>query len=121
MTDTIVPNPLPDWFPPADPEDLRRERNKARELRASQWWKNQLGRGRCHYCGKNFPPRELTMDHVVPVSRGGRSTRGNVVPCCKACNSAKQSQLPVERGEAGALLRRPHPEDERQPDPPGDD
>ncbi len=36
------------------------------------------------------------MDHVVPLVRGGRSTRGNVVPACKACNSKKQLLLPVE-------------------------
>jgi 5-methylcytosine-specific restriction endonuclease McrA len=36
------------------------------------------------------------MDHVVPIVRGGRSTKGNVVPCCKTCNSQKQSRLPTE-------------------------
>ena len=36
------------------------------------------------------------MDHVVPLGRGGRSVRGNVVPACKDCNSRKQSLLPVE-------------------------
>jgi 5-methylcytosine-specific restriction endonuclease McrA len=77
-------------------EDLRQERAKARELRASQWWKRRLAKGVCHYCGRNFPPRELTMDHIVPVSRGGRSTKGNVAPCCKECNSAKKQLLPME-------------------------
>jgi len=38
----------------------------------------------------------LGMDHVVPLGRGGRSVRGNVVPACKDCNSRKQSLLPVE-------------------------
>lgn len=36
------------------------------------------------------------MDHIVPVSRGGRSTKGNVVACCKECNSAKKQLLPME-------------------------
>ena len=36
------------------------------------------------------------MDHVVPVVRGGKSTRNNVVPCCKECNSQKRYLLPVE-------------------------
>ncbi len=36
------------------------------------------------------------MDHVVPLVRGGRSTKGNVVPCCKDCNSKKKYLLPVE-------------------------
>jgi len=36
------------------------------------------------------------MDHVVPLVRGGRSRRGNVVPACKDCNNQKKSLLPVE-------------------------
>ncbi len=84
------------FFVPASEEHVRREKNKARELRNSQWWKNQLGRGQCHYCGARAHPRKLTMDHVVPVVRGGRSTRSNVVPCCKDCNSRKQNLVPSE-------------------------
>lgn len=74
----------------------RREKEKARELRQSQWWKRRLAKGVCHYCGRRFPARELTMDHVVPVARGGKSTKGNVVPCCKECNTRKKTQLPAE-------------------------
>jgi len=85
-----------DWFEPVDPEFIRRERVKARELRNSQWWKNELAKGVCHYCGGRFKPSELTMDHIVPVARGGRSTRGNVVPCCKECNNLKKCQTPAE-------------------------
>lgn len=77
-------------------EQLRREREKARELRRSQWWRNRIATGRCYYCGGEVPPKELTLDHVVPLVRGGHSTRGNCVPACKACNNAKQSLLPVE-------------------------
>lgn len=76
--------------------DLKQERGKARELRASQWWKRRLAKGVCHYCGRSFSPRQLTMDHIVPVSRGGRSTKGNVAPCCKECNTAKKQLLPME-------------------------
>jgi 5-methylcytosine-specific restriction endonuclease McrA len=36
------------------------------------------------------------MDHIVPVVRGGRSTRTNVVPCCPDCNAKKSHLLPVE-------------------------
>jgi 5-methylcytosine-specific restriction endonuclease McrA len=36
------------------------------------------------------------MDHIIPLSRGGRSTKGNVVPCCKECNTAKKQLLPME-------------------------
>jgi 5-methylcytosine-specific restriction endonuclease McrA len=77
-------------------EDLKRERRKARELRASQWWKRRLAKGRCHYCGASKRPGELTMDHIVPVARGGRSTKGNVVPACKNCNNKKRQLLPIE-------------------------
>ena len=77
-------------------EELVRERNKAKELRRTQWWKNRRASGVCHYCGDRFPPRELTMDHVVPLSRGGRTTRSNVVPCCKSCNDRKKYLLPLE-------------------------
>ena len=76
--------------------DLRRERRKARELKESQWWKRRVAKGKCYYCGSATPPKELTMDHIVPIARGGQSTRGNVVPCCKTCNTAKKQLLPME-------------------------
>jgi 5-methylcytosine-specific restriction endonuclease McrA len=77
-------------------DDLKRERRRARELRESQWWKRRLAKGICHYCDRSFPPKNLTMDHIVPISRGGKSTKGNVVPCCKECNNAKKQLLPIE-------------------------
>ncbi len=94
MTATIEFDDLS--FEAADEEHVRREKTRGRELRRSQWWKNRLAVGRCHYCRGRFHPRELTMDHVVPICRGGRSTRGNVVPCCQACNTRKKQMLPVE-------------------------
>ena len=84
------------YFIPASEEHLAREKRKARELRQSQWWKNRCGEGRCHYCGEPFPPRELTMDHLVPLVRGGISAKSNVVPCCKECNNQKRYLLPWE-------------------------
>jgi len=77
-------------------EDERRERNKARELRRSQWWKNRIATGLCHYCRDRIDPKELTLDHLVPISRGGKSTRGNCVAACKECNNKKKNLLPVE-------------------------
>jgi 5-methylcytosine-specific restriction endonuclease McrA len=77
-------------------DDLKRERHRARELRETQWWKRRLAKGRCHYCGRPAAPKELTMDHVVPISRGGKSSKANVVPCCKECNNAKKQLLPIE-------------------------
>ncbi|OQX24668.1 MAG: HNH endonuclease [Desulfobacteraceae bacterium IS3] len=77
-------------------EDIRRERNKARELRASQWWKRQCAKGVCGYCGRTVSAKELTMDHIVPISRGGKSVKGNVAACCKDCNNQKKQLLPME-------------------------
>jgi 5-methylcytosine-specific restriction endonuclease McrA len=79
-----------------DDAEIRREKAKARELRGSAWWKRRVGAGRCSYCARPTPPRELTMDHRVPLVRGGRSTKGNLVAACKACNTAKKYLLPVE-------------------------
>jgi 5-methylcytosine-specific restriction enzyme A len=87
-----------DWITfEADPAHIARERERARTLRASAWWKRKLSRGTCAYCGQRFAPRELTMDHVVPVARGGRSVRGNVAPSCKPCNNAKKLLTPAEQ------------------------
>ena len=79
-----------------DDSDQRRERHKARDLRNSQWWKRQVAKGMCHYCKRSFAPKTLTMDHIVPISRGGKTTKGNVAPCCKECNNAKKQMLPIE-------------------------
>lgn len=51
---------------------------------------------RCQYCGKRFKRSGLNLDHVVPLSRGGRSTWENVVCCCIACNMRKANHLPHE-------------------------
>ena len=87
-------------------EEIRRERAKAKVLRATRWWKQKLARGRCHYCDKGYPTGELTMDHLVPVIRGGRSTRGNVVTACKECNNKKKYLLPMEWEEYLQKLER---------------
>lgn len=78
------------------PEAVKREKEKAAALRKSQWWQRRIAKGECHYCGKQVAPKELTMDHVVPLIRGGKSTRGNVVPACKTCNNRKKYLLPIE-------------------------
>ena len=75
---------------------IRVERSKARELRRSRWWQQKTSAGTCWYCGQKVGFKNLTMDHVIPLSRGGRSTKDNLVPCCKDCNIKKKSSLPVE-------------------------
>ncbi len=85
-----------DFYFSANEKEVKREKAKARELRQSQWWKRKCSKGVCHYCGIGVKPKDLTMDHVVPVSRGGKSSKGNIVPACKACNTKKKQLLPME-------------------------
>lgn len=59
----------------------------------------------CQYCGIRPAVRELNLDHVVPRSRGGRSTWDNLVTSCRACNVRKGRALPEECGMR--LLSRP--------------
>jgi 5-methylcytosine-specific restriction endonuclease McrA len=80
-------------------QDIKRERDSSRELRRSRWWRNRLALGHCHWCGGQFPPEELTMDHVIPIARGGKAARNNVVPACRECNSRKKYLLPMEWDE----------------------
>lgn len=53
-------------------------------------------RNKCQYCGHRFATRDLNLDHVVPLSRGGKSTWENVVCCCIPCNSRKGGRTPEE-------------------------
>ncbi|MBM4258818.1 MAG: HNH endonuclease [Deltaproteobacteria bacterium] len=76
--------------------EIQHEKNRARELRRSEWWKRRRAPGVCHYCQQKFLPTDLTMDHLVPLARGGKSTKGNIVPSCKECNSKKKYALPWE-------------------------
>jgi len=87
------------FFLTVSEEDVRRERAKARDLRKTQWWKRKCAAGTCFYCKKEVKPKELTMDHIVPMIRGGKSTKGNVVPVCKDCNNKKRYLLPTEWAE----------------------
>ena len=89
---------MEDWIDiNPDPAHVKRERAKARALRASNWWQGELQKGVCHYCHRHVGRENLTMDHVIPVSRGGTSTRGNCVPCCKECNNKKKYLTPAEQ------------------------
>lgn len=49
---------------------------------------------RCQYCGKKMPTPELSLDHVVPRSQGGKSTWENIVCCCVKCNVRKGGRTP---------------------------
>ncbi len=71
--------------------------------------KNILLRDRntCQFCGRHFPAAELTLDHVLPRSRGGHSTWENLVACCYQCNNRKGDRTPEEAGLK--LVQRPRP------------
>ena len=57
----------------------------------------------CQYCARRFPERELTLDHVVPVVRGGKKNWENIVTACTPCNQKKGDSTPEEAGQR--LLR----------------
>ncbi|HUT11288.1 MAG TPA: HNH endonuclease [Thermoguttaceae bacterium] len=60
---------------------------------------------RCQYCSRQFPPHRLSLDHVVPRSRGGMTTWENVVCACLECNVKKGGRTPREARMK--LVRRP--------------
>ena len=78
---------------------IKKEKAKARKLRASQWWKRKRSTGICYYCRQHFVPQELTMDHIIPLSRGGSTEKYNIAVCCKECNTKKKQSLPAEWDE----------------------
>ncbi len=78
---------------------IKKERAKARELRKTRWWQQKTAPGICYYCHQKFPYKDLTMDHLVPLARGGRSTKDNLVPACKDCNTKKKNMMSVEWDE----------------------
>src|ERR1035441_9095307 len=72
--------------------------------------KNILLRDRnpCQYCSVVLPSSELTLDHVIPRSRGGNSTWENLVACCHSCNRRKGNRLLNEINDM-TLMREPRP------------
>ena len=94
------------FFTFVDEAFIKKERDKARKIRSSQWWKRKRSLGICNYCNNSFSPKELTMDHIVPLARGGKSEKFNLVPCCKECNTKKKQLLPIEWEEYMACLKK---------------
>lgn len=62
---------------------------------------------RCQYCGKRATASDLTMDHILPISRGGKHIWENVVTACRSCNHRKGNQTPREAGMT--LIAKPKP------------
>ena len=86
-----------DYYEPVSEEQKKKEREKAQKLRRSIWWRNKLAQGICYYCEQKFSADQLTMDHKVPIARGGLSKKGNLVVACKACNTKKGALTPAEK------------------------
>ncbi len=59
----------------------------------------------CQYCGNTFSAANLTLDHVIPKSFGGKTQWTNIVSACKACNSKKADRTPQQANMR--LLKRP--------------
>jgi 5-methylcytosine-specific restriction endonuclease McrA len=60
---------------------------------------------KCQYCGRRFPTEELTYDHIIPKSRGGKTKWKNIVTCCIQCNRKKGGRTNTEAGMK--LIRKP--------------
>lgn len=76
---------------------IKREKSKARLLRKSPWWSSKVDQERkCFYCEIELTLIAATLDHLVPLSRGGETKKGNVVVSCKDCNTKKADATPVE-------------------------
>ncbi|MHC5024204.1 MAG: HNH endonuclease [Planctomycetota bacterium] len=67
---------------------------------------------RCQYCGRHFPSRDLTLDHVVPRVQGGQHTWMNLVCACVRCNARKGGRTPAQ---ANLKLIRPPVKPRRNP------
>lgn len=56
----------------------------------------QAYQSRCAYCGKQCDPP--TMDHIIPISKGGSHSYGNIIPACLSCNCRKSTRTPEQAG-----------------------
>ncbi len=82
---------------------IRRKPIPLSPTRANIYWRDDLT---CQYCGKKDYYRKMTLDHVIPKSRGGPKTWLNLVTSCASCNQRKGDKTPPEASME--LLREPH-------------
>ncbi|MGQ9574291.1 MAG: HNH endonuclease [Thermoguttaceae bacterium] len=75
---------------------LRFDRLPARSLRLNRHTVFARDDHRCQYCGRRFPSNQLSLDHVIPRSRGGTTCWENVVCACFECNVKKGGRTPQE-------------------------
>jgi 5-methylcytosine-specific restriction endonuclease McrA len=81
---------------PAVVRVLRHFRRDKLRIRFSRLNVYARDRFTCAYCGHRFASEDLTFDHVVPRSRGGRTSWENIVSCCVPCNGEKSDRTPAE-------------------------
>ena len=72
-------------------------RNGGLGLRSTTWLR---ANGRCWYCGVSVSRDDMTIDHIIPVARGGEYTLDNLLLACKTCNTAKASRSLEEYRES---------------------
>ena len=73
--------------------NVRRRREAAGMKRLRIYMRDKF---RCQYCGEKKTARELTMDHILPRSRGGDNSPVNIVTACVSCNNRKGDRTPAE-------------------------
>lgn len=70
------------------------ERGAPGVVTAAQWRTIcEVDGWKCEYCGKALTEKTATMDHVIPLTKGGEHDPGNIVPACRSCNSRKGNRL----------------------------
>jgi 5-methylcytosine-specific restriction endonuclease McrA len=92
-TDHYVSTPTRNILIPHVVQLLRFDKVPRQEVKFSRGNIYLRDHNRCQYCGKRFTASELSLDHVVPISRGGRSSWDNVVCACLPCNVRKGNKL----------------------------
>jgi 5-methylcytosine-specific restriction endonuclease McrA len=89
-------NPEKGVFSHAKRRALKYANTPVDELLTLAQWRDVLAQynGHCAYCSKKA---KLTLDHVIPLSKGGKHSKDNVVPACGRCNSSKGARTSEER------------------------
>jgi 5-methylcytosine-specific restriction endonuclease McrA len=85
--------PVPSVIRRRDYINVRRRREQSGMKRSRIYMRDKF---RCQYCGDKKPAGQLTLDHILPRSRGGDNSPVNVVTACVACNNRKADRTPAE-------------------------
>ncbi|MBN1612633.1 MAG: HNH endonuclease [Polyangiaceae bacterium] len=104
--DEVLRSPSTTWMMPAVVRLRRSVGRHRRGLKFSRMNVFLRDRFRCQYCGQQFRWGELTFDHLVPRSRGGRTEFRNIVTACRPCNTRKANRTCDEAGMFPLMLPR---------------